>query len=77
MSARQIASFFDLRYKDLKHEAADAKEKIRTRIKSLLYNISENKRDMQIQTFETSGAQKIFYKGVENIYFEVPTHTHQ
>ena len=56
MSARQIASFLDPRYKDLEHEAADAREEIRTRVKSLLDDISEHNDDMQIQTSETKNS---------------------
>jgi len=56
VSARQIASFLDPRYKDLEHEAADAREEIRTRFKSLLDDISEHNDDMQIQTSETKNS---------------------
>lgn len=64
MSARQIAPFLDPRYKDLEHEAAaDAREKIRKKVKSLLYDISEHNSDMQIPISETknnSGALLAF-----------------
>lgn len=53
VSARHIAFFLDLRYKDLEHEAADAREEIQKLVKSLLDDINEYNSNMQIQISET------------------------
>jgi len=69
VSARQIASFLDPRYKDLEHEVADAKEEIRKQVKSLLDDISKNNSDIQIQTSETkndSSALAFLYGDKDN-----------
>lgn len=50
VSARQIASFLDPRFKDLEHETVDAREKIRTRVKNLINEIAELNCNVQIET---------------------------
>ncbi|KAL5233952.1 hypothetical protein ACI65C_001362 [Semiaphis heraclei] len=50
VSARQIASFLDPRFKDLEHEMVDAREEIRTRVKNLIKEIAEINCDVQIET---------------------------
>ncbi|XP_050537632.1 E3 SUMO-protein ligase ZBED1-like [Daktulosphaira vitifoliae] len=49
VSARQIASFLDPRFKDLKHETVDAREEIRTQVKNLIKEMAEFNRDVQIE----------------------------
>jgi len=49
VSARQIASFLDPRFKDLEHETVDAREEIRTRVKNLIKEIAEINCGVQIE----------------------------
>jgi len=53
VSARQIASFLDPRYKDLEHETVDVREEIRTRVKNLINEMAENNSDEQIESSVT------------------------
>ncbi|XP_050526764.1 E3 SUMO-protein ligase ZBED1-like [Daktulosphaira vitifoliae] len=49
VSARQIASFLDARFKDLEHETVDAREEIRTRVKNLIKEMAEFNCNVQIK----------------------------
>lgn len=50
VSARQIASFLDPRFKDLEHETVDARVEIRTRVKHLINEMAEINCDVQTNT---------------------------
>jgi len=50
VSARQITSFLDPRFKDLEHETVDAREEIRSRVKHLINEMAEINCDVQIKT---------------------------
>lgn len=54
VSARQIASFLDPRYKDLEHEMMEAREEIRTRVKHLINKMAENNSDVEIVSSVTN-----------------------
>ncbi|KAL4089036.1 hypothetical protein QTP88_024114 [Uroleucon formosanum] len=50
VTARQIASFLDPRFKDLEHEPVEAREEIRTRVKNLINEVAEISCDVQIES---------------------------
>lgn len=75
ISARQIAPFFDPRYKNLEHETTDVKENIREKVKTLFSNITFQN-DSSIQTSQTDqsivkntigGLDFLYGKDVNNI----------